>query len=278
MGPGYEARIIPAQYVRPFVKRHKNDRNDAAAIVVAAQRPEMGFATVKTEEQQGRAIVFRARERLVHQRTDLVNALRSTLYEDGHAFPADIVHLKKIVELLEDPTCDLPSLVMTEGQDLLSQIAQKTERIKAKNKLIKELAKQSDVARRLQTMPGVGPVTALAVDAFVPDMAQFSCGRDFAAWLGLVPLQNSTGGKSRLGKMSRMDQVDIRRLLIIGAMSRIIGRARHTIADDSWPGRKVATRPKMLAGITLAHKMARQIWAMMTKNDDYKEPALAGAA
>jgi len=278
MGLGHEARIIPAQYVKPFVKRHKNDKNDAEAIVVAAQRPEMRFATVKTEEQQARAIVFRARERLVHQRTDLVNALRSTLYEYGHVFPVGIVHLKKIVDLLEDPNCDLPALVMTECQDLLSQIAEKTERIKAKDKLIKELAKQSDVARRLQTMPGVGPMTALAVEAFAPDMAQFSCGRDFAAWLGLVPLQNSTGGKSRLGKMSKMGQVDIRRLLIIGAMSRIIGRARHTIPDDSWLGRKLATRPKMLVSITLANKMARQIWAMITKNEDYRDPALVSAA
>ena len=275
---GHEARIIPAQYVKPFVKRHKNDKNDAEAIVVAAQRPEMRFAAVKTEEQQARAVVFRARERLVHQRTELVNALRSTLYEYGHVFPVGIAHLKKIEELLETPHCDLPSLVVTECQDLLAQVAEKTERIKAKDKQIKELAKESDVARRLQTMPGVGPMTALAIEAFAPDMAQFSCGRGFAAWLGLVPLQSSTGGKSRLGKMSKMGQVDIRRLLIIGAMSRIVGRARYTIPDNSWLGRKVAAKPKMLVGITLANKMARQIWAMLTKNEDYRDPALVGAA
>jgi len=275
---GHEARIIPAQYVKPFVKRHKNDKNDAEAIVVAAQRPEMRFATVKSEDQQARAVVFRARERLVHQRTELVNALRSTLYEYGHVFPVGITHLKKIEELLQNPHCDLPTLVLTECQDLLAQIAEKTARIKAKDKLIKELAKESDVARRLQTMPGVGPMTALAVEAFAPDMVQFSCGRDFAAWLGLVPLQSSTAGKSRLGKMSKMGQVDIRRLLIIGAMSRIVGRARHTIPDDSWLGRKVATKPKMLVGITLANKMARQIWAMLTKNEDYRDPALVGVA
>jgi transposase len=277
-GLGHEAKIIPAQYVKPFVKRHKNDRNDAEAIVVAAQRPEMRFASVKAEEQQARAVVFRGRERLVHQRTELVNALRSVLYEYGHAFPVGFVHVKKIEALIEAPNCDLPALVIGECQDLLAQIAEKTERIKAKDKLIKELAKESEVTRRLQTMPGVGPMTALAVEAFAPDMAQFSCGRDFAAWLGLVPLQNSTGGKSRLGKMSKMGQVDIRRLLIIGAMSRIIGRARHRISDDSWLGRKLAARPKMLVGITLANKMARQIWAMLTKNEDYRDPALVGAA
>lgn len=278
MALGHEARIIPAQYVKPFVKRHKNDRNDAEAILVAAQRPEMHFTAVKSEEQQARAVVFRARERLVNQRTEMVNALRSTLYEYGHAFPVGLGHVKRIAELVEAPDCDLPALVVTECQDLLVQIAEKTERITAKDKLIKELAKESAIARRLQTMPGVGPMTALAMEAFAPDMTQFSCGRDFAAWLGLVPLQKSTGGKSRLGKLSKMGQVDIRRLLIIGAMSRIIGRARHKIPEDSWLGRKVALKPKMLVGITLANKMARQIWAMLTKNEDYRDPALAGAA
>ena len=278
MALGHDARIIPAQYVKPFVKRHKNDWNDAEAIVIAARQPEMRFAAVKSEDQQARALVFRARERLVHQRTELVNALRSTLYEYGHTFPLGLGNMKRIAELVKASNCDLPALVVAECQDLLAQIAEKTERITAKDKLIKELAKESPVARRLQTMPGVGPMTALAVEAFAPDMAQFSCGRDFAAWLGLVPLQSSTGGKSRLGKMSKMGQVDIRRLLIIGAMTRIIGRARQTIPDDSWLGRKLATKAKMLTGITLANKMARQIWAMLTKNEDYRDPAHVGAA
>jgi transposase len=275
---GHETRIIPAQFVKPFVKRHKNDRNDAEAILVAAQRPEMRFTAVKSEDQQGRAVVFRGRERLINQRTELVNALRSTLYEYGHTFPVGLGHVKRIAELIECPNCDLPALVVTECQDLLAQIAEKTERIDAKDKLIKPLAKESAVARRLQTMPGVGPITALAVEAFAPDMAQFSCGRDFAAYLGLVPRQHSTGGKSRLGKMSKMGQADIRRLLIIGAMSRIIGRARHTIPEGSWLGKQVASKAKMLVGITLANKMARQIWAMLTKSEDYRDPALVAAA
>ena len=120
MALGHEARIIPAQYVKPFVKRHKNDRNDAEAILVAAQRPEMRFAAVKSEDQQARAVVFRARERLVYQRTELVNALRSTLYEYGHTFPVGIGHVKRIAELIEIPNCDLPALVVTECQDLLA--------------------------------------------------------------------------------------------------------------------------------------------------------------
>lgn len=274
---GHEARLIAAQYVKPFVKRQKNDVADAEAIVIAAQRPEMRFVSPKSEDQQARAVLFRSRERLVHQRTELVNALRAVLYEYGHVFPLGIAQLKRIGALVEDPDCDLPALVIAECQDLLAQIAEKTKRIDARMKTLKTVAVETETARRLQSMPGVGPLTALAVEAFAPDMAQFSCGRDFAAWLGLVPRQHSTGGKERLGRLSKAGQTDIRRLLIIGAMSRIIGRARHKVPAESWVGRMLARKPKMLVGIALANKMARQIWAMLTKNEDYRDPALAAA-
>jgi len=274
---GHEARLIAAQYVKPFVKRQKNDAADAEAIVIAAQRPEMRFVSPKSEDQQARAVLFRSRERLVHQRTELVNALRAVLYEYGHVFPLGIAQLKRIGALVEDPDCDLPALVIAECQDLLAQIAEKTKRIDARMKTLKTVAAETETARRLQSMPGVGPLTALAVEAFAPDMAQFSCGRDFAAWLGLVPRQHSTGGKERLGRLSKAGQTDIRRLLIIGAMSRIIGRARHKVPAESWVGRMLARKPKMLVGIALANKMARQIWAMLTKNEDYRDPALAAA-
>ncbi|MCC5972802.1 MAG: transposase [Rubellimicrobium sp.] len=151
------------------------------------------------------------------------------------------------------------------------------ECLDAKTKALKALASQTDMARRLQTMPGVGPLTALAVEAFAPDMAEFKGGRDFAAWLGLVPRQHSTGGKARLGRTSKAGQTDIRRLLIIGAMTRIMGRARRKIPAESWIGRMLARKPKMLVGIALANKMARRIWAMLTKNEDYRDPALAMA-
>lgn len=200
------------------------------------------------------------------------------LYEYGHVFPVGLAHLKRIEALVEGPGCDLPVLVVTECQDLLAQIAEKTERIGDKTKTLKALAAETDTARRLQTMPGVGPLTALAVEAFAPDLAQFSSGRDFAAWLGLVPRQHSTGGKERLGRMSKAGQSDIRRLLIIGAMSRIVGRARHKIPAESWIGRMLARKPKMLVGIALANKMARQVWAMLMKKEDFRDPALAAAA
>jgi transposase len=275
---GHEAKLIAPQYVRPFVKRQKNDVADAEAIVIAAQRPEMRFVSPKSEDQQAKAVLFRARERLVRQRTEGVNALRAVLYEYGHVFPVGLAHLKRIEALVEDPGCDLPALVVTECQDLLAQIAEKTERIGCKTKTLKALAAETDTARRLQTMPGVGPLTALAIEAFAPDLAQFSSGRDFAAWLGLVPRQHSTGGKERLGRMSKAGQSDIRRLLIIGAMSRIVGRARHKILAKSWIGRMLARKPKMLVGIALANKMARQVWAMLMKKEDFRDPALAAAA
>ena len=274
---GHEARLIAPQYVRPFVKRQKNDAADAEAIVIAARQPEMRFVAPKTAEQQAKGVLFRGRERLVHQRTELVNALRAVLYEYGHVFPIGLAQLKRIETVVEDFDCDLPELVIAECRDLLAQIAEKTERIDAKTKALKSLAAQTDIPRRLQTMPGVGPLTALAVEAFAPDMAQFKSGRDFAAWLGLVPRQHSTGGKARLGRISKAGQTDIRRLLIIGAMTRIMGRARHKVPVESWIGRMLGRKPKMLVGIALANKMARQIWAMLTKKEDFRDPALATA-
>jgi len=275
---GHDAKLIAPQYVRPFVKRQKNDAADAEAIVIAARQPEMRFVAPRTEDQQARAMLFRGRERLVHQRTELVNALRAVLYEYGHVFPAGIGHLKRIEAVIEDPTCDLPALMTAECRDLLAQIAEKTGRIDAKTKALKELAAATDTARRLQTMPGVGPLTALAVEAFAPDMAQFKCGRDFAAWPGLVPRQHSSGGKERLGRISKAGQRDIRRLLIIGAMTRIMGRTRQKLPVENWLGRLLARKPKMLVAIALANQMARQLWAMLTKNEDYRDPALAAAA
>lgn len=274
---GHEVKLIAPQYVRPFIKRQKNDAADAEAIVIAARQPEMRFVAPKTVEQQARAALFRGRERLVRQRTEEVNALRAVLYEHGHVFPVGLGHLKRMKALVDDESSDLPAMIREECRDLLAQIAEKTERVTARDKKLKDLSTQSNTARCLQTMPGVGPLTALAVEAFAPDLTQFKCGRDFAAWLGLVPRQRSSGGKDRLGRMSKAGQSDIRRLLIIGAMTRIMGRARHTIPADSWVGRMMARKPKMLVAIALANKMARQVWAMLTKGHDYRDPELAAA-
>jgi transposase len=275
---GHEVKLIPARYVRPFVKRQKNDAADAEAIVIAAQRPEMRFVEPKSESQQARAMLFRSRERLVHQRTELANALRSYLYEFGCTFPQGIGHLNRVEALLVDPDCGLPDLVRDECRDLLDQVSEKTARIAAKTKRIKALASETNTARRLQSMPGVGPLIALAVEAFAPNMEHFRRGRDFAAWLGLVPRQHSSGGKERLGRVSKAGQADIRKLLIIGAMSRLNWLGRKSIDEGSWLARMLVRKPKMLVAIALANKMARAIWAMLTNNEDYRNPAEAVAA
>jgi transposase len=275
---GHEVKLIAPQYVKPFVKRQKNDAADAEAIVIAAQRPEMRFVEPKTKEQRARVVLFRARERLVHQRTEQVNALRSMLYEYGYVIPQGIGHIRRIEETLTDPSCDLPEIVREECRDLLDQIAGNTERITLKTEMIKQLAGQTNIARQLQTMPGVGPMTAMAIEAFAPPMDVFKNGRAFAAWLGLVPRQFSSGGKERLGRVSKAGQADIRRLLIIGAMSRLNWMGRKSIPDGSWLSRMLARKPRMLVAIALANKMARMIWAMLTKGDCYRDPMLAATA
>ncbi len=216
---GHEVRLIAPHYVKPFIKRQKNDAADAEAIVEAALRPTMRFVEPKTADQQARAIAFRTREQLVKQRTETINALRSHLYEFGHVAPTGIGFVPRLAKVVEDPDTDMPELARDICRMLLEQIAHLTERLKDLKARIETMSDEAEMPRRLRTMPGVGPITALAVETFAPPMDQFRRGRDFAAWLGLVPRQHSTGGKQRLGKTSKMGQRDIRRLLITGAMA-----------------------------------------------------------
>ncbi len=275
---GHEVKLIAPQYVKPFVKRQKNDAADAEAIVVAAQRPEMRFVEPKTKEQRAKAILFRGRERLVHQRTDQINALRAILYEFGHVVPQGIVHVPKIVDIIDRTDSDLPDIVRDECRDLLSQISGNTERISLKTKMIQKLSAETDTARRLRTIPGVGPMTAMAIDAFAPSMEVFKNGRALAAWLGLVPRQFSSCGKERLGRVSKAGQADIRKLLIIGAMARMTRNGRKSIREGSWLSRMMASKPRMLVAIALANKMARMIWAILKSGTDYRDPVLGAAA
>lgn len=275
---GHDVKLIAPQYVSPFVKRQKNDAADAEAIVIAAQRPEMRFVEPKSEEQQSRAVVFRARQRLLHQRTELVNVLRSVLYEHGLTFPTGITNIKRIAAALGDPKNGLFTVVRDECLDLVEQIAEKTARIDIKTETAKNLSKLTDTSRRLQTMPGLGPITALAIETFSPPMETFKCGRSFAAWLGIVPRQYSSGGKVRLGRISKAGQSDIRKLLITGAMSRLNWLGRKKIRPGSWLAKMLDRKPKLLVAIALANKMARAIWAMLTKKEDFRDPALIAVA
>jgi transposase len=275
---GHEVRLVAPRYVKPFIKRQKNDAADAEAIVEAALRPTMRYVEPKTQEQQARAIVFRTREQFLNQRTEAINALRSHLYEFGYVAPQGIGNLPRLEQIIEDPSSDLPQLARNLCRELLDQIAQLTTRINGLKKTIDTMSKGTETSRRLQTMPGMGPISALAVETFAPPMEQFKRGRDFAAWLGLVPRQASTGGKQRLGKTSKMGQRDIRRLLVTGAMAVVRWALRRGAPQNPWLARMLQRKPPMVAAFALANKMARGIWAMLTRGEDYRGPATARAA
>jgi transposase len=274
---GHEVRLIPPIYVKPFVKRQKNDVADAEAIAEAASRPTMRFVAVKSEEQQARSMIFRTRDLLVRQRTQLINALRGHLAEHGVVAPQGTAHVKRLADVIGDETAALPATVRQIGRLYLEQIGALSDRVDALGKKLRAEAGQAEPTRRLQTMPGVGPITAVAIESFAPPMETFRRGRDFAAWVGLVPRQNSTGGKQRLGRTGKMGQRDIRRLLIIGAMAVVNSTARHGAPEGSWLERMLGKKPKMLVAIALANKMARGIWAMMTKQEDYRHPEAVAA-
>jgi transposase len=268
---GHDVRLIPPVYVKPFVKRQKNDSADAEAIAEAALRPTMRSVAVKTAEQQAQAMLFRTRDLLVGQRTQLVNALRGHLAGHGIVLGKGIGNVGRLAMRLDEE--DIPDLVRDMGRLYLEQIAGLSGEIEGLDKRIAAAAKQSDIARKLQTMPGIGPVCAMAITTFAPDMFEFRRARDFSAWLGLVPRQHSSGGRQKLGRISKMGQRDIRRLLIVGAMSVVHWRGREGGRPGSWLSRMLARKPRMLVAIALANKMARMLWAMLTRNEDYRDPA-----
>lgn len=234
---GHSVRLIPPIYVKPFVKRQKNDAADAEAIAEAASRPTMRFVQPKSEQQQARAMVFRTRDLLVRQRTQLINAVRAHLAEHGVITAQGITNVAALGALIEQAGCDLDLMVVETARLYLDQIEVLSARIATLEKVLKHEATRSQSTVRLMTMPGIGPVTAMAVDAFAPSMTAFKRGRDFAAWLGLVPRQHSSGGKHVLGRTSKMGQRDIRRLLIIGAMAVIRWAERKGVPESSWLGR-----------------------------------------
>lgn len=200
----------------------------------------------------------------------MVNALRGHLAEHGIIVGKGINHIGRLDERLEKK--DLPELVRQMGRLHFDQIAKIRAEIDRLDAHIAVKAKKSDTARRLQVMPGAGPVTAMAIATFAPEMREFRRGRDFSAWLGLVPRQHSSGGKQKLGRTSKMGQRDIRRLLIIGAMSVVQWRGRDGGRPESWLGRMLARKPRMLVTIALANKMARMVWAMLARNENYRDP------
>ena len=272
---GHEVRLIPPAYVKPFVKRQKNDAADAEAICEAAQRPSMRFVPVKTEEQQANAIVFRARDLLVRQRTQCVNALRGHLLEFGYVFPQGISHVATLVGLVEDPQSSVPESARIILKLLVDTFTALDGQIAALDAEINRRSKADPTARRLMTIPGVGPIVSTAITALVPAAEGFRAGRDFAAWLGLTPVQRSTGGKQKLGAVSKRGERTIRRLLIIGASAVVRQACRRGAPKGSWLAQMLARKPKMLVSVALANKTARIIWALLVKGGVYQAPAAA---
>ncbi|MFX0547557.1 IS110 family transposase [Roseovarius sp. S1116L3] len=273
---GHEVRVIPPAYVTPFVKRQKNDAADAEAICEAALRPTMRFVPVKSEETQGAAMVFRVRELLIRQRTQAINALRGHLSEFGQVVPQGAANATKLIAIIEDPECDLPSDAIPTLKVLVAALTQLEAEIGKLDTEIARRAKENELARRLMTVPGIGPLIATAIATLAPPPETFRKARDFAAWLGLTPRQHSSGGKQRLGATTKMGERSLRRLLIIGANSVIIKRHTHAAAQPgTWLGGMLSRKPPMLVRVALANKTARIVWALMARGGVYQSPTPA---
>ena len=273
-GLGHTVRLIPPAYVKPFVKRQKNDAADAEAICEAAQRPSMRFVSVKDEAQQASALVFRVRDLLVRQRTQTINALRGHLAEYGWVVPKGVPHVERLIERIEDPAEALPAGARPILKVLVATLRGLDEQITVLDVEIALRAKQDPVAHRLMTIPGIGPVTATAILALAPSPQAFKGGRRFAAWLGLTPRQRSTGGQQKLGSISKMGERTLRRLLTIGASAVVKQAVLRGAPAGSWLAQMLARKPKMLVIVAQANKTARIVWALLSSGEDYRAPTM----
>jgi transposase len=265
---GHTVKLIPPQYVKPFVKRGKNDRNDAEAINEAASRPSMRFVPVKTAEQQAGIMILKTRELLVRQRTQLINAVR------GHAGEFGVIAAQgtaRVEALLDRVAGDatLPEAARDMIVLLGEQIKDLDIRITALETRMKQAHKANPVSQLLETIPGVGPIGALSL-ALTVDPGHFHSGRHFAAWLGLTPKERSTGGKQRMGGISRAGDERLRHLLVTGAMAVIRHVKPGSRNASAWLLSLLERRPRKVAAVALANKMARVVWAMMTSGEAYR--------
>ncbi|MDV3253804.1 IS110 family transposase [Devosia sp. BK] len=275
---GHQVKLIPPAYVKPFVKRNKNDAVDAEAICEAAQRPNMRFVAIKSEEQQASALVFRTRDLLVRQRTQLINAIRGHLTEYGWVAPKGPSHIAVLGDLLDgEMGSSLPDAATPMFRTMLDLLEVLNGKIAELDKEIARRARDDVIARRLMTIPGVGPITATAIAALAPPAETFAKGRDFAAWLGLAPRQLSSGGKQKLGSITKMGERTLRRLLIIGCSAVVLQASKRGAPAGSWLEQMMARKPRMLVTVALANKTARIIWALLIKQEEYKAPGAAAA-
>jgi transposase len=276
---GHDVKLIPPVYVKPYVKRGKSDAADAEAIYEAVTRPTMRFVEVKTPDQQAILALHRTRDLVVRQRTQTINMLRGQLAEFGIVFPQGVGHATRFARLMlggEVPTClpDLPDVAVGVIADLCEQLIFLHGKIAGYTRDMTRVAQREERVALLQTIPGIGPITASAIVATVGTGQQFGNGRDFAAWLGLTPLNRSSGGKERLGRISKLGDQYIRRLLVIGMMSRMRQIIRSPERFDPWFAELLARKPGKVAAVAMANKTARMVWAVLTRNEPYRVRAI----
>jgi transposase len=274
---GHTVRLMPPSYVKAYLKRSKNDANDAAAICEAVTRPSMRFVPTKSEQQQSGLMLHRSRQLLVRQRTMLSNAIRGHLAELGIISAKGRNGTAELFKILADEKDDrIPAAARFSLDVLARQHAAIAAEIGALEKRIHAWHRSSEESRRLEQIPGVGPIVATALIAEVGDWKEFSSGRSLAAWIGLVPKQHSTGGKERLGAISKQGNRHLRWLLVAGAMA-VIRYARQHGTRRLWLARIMERRPVKVAAVALANKIARIAWAMMVRAEPFKESRLLPA-
>jgi transposase len=274
---GHEVRLMPAKDVKAYVKRNKNDAADAEAICEAVRRPTMRFVRAKSAEQQGRLMQHRTRDLLLRQQTQAINALRAHLAELGIVAAQGREGLKQLLTIIADekdarlPIDARASLIVlaTQLQALHTMIGSIEKRLIVQHRA-------NEASKRLESVPGIGIIGASAITATVTDPNAFRSGRDFAAWIGLVPRQDSTGGKQKLGPISKQGDRYLRRILVVGAHS-VLRRVKQNPEKYPWLTQLLGRRPFKVVAIALANKMARVAWALLARGGIYRAPRLAAA-
>lgn len=275
---GHKVRLIPPQYVKPFVKRNKNDAADAEAICEALARPTMRFAAVKSAEQQAVLTLHRARELLVRQRTMLINALRGHCGEFGIVVAQGASKVTALIEMIEYPEDErFPALARAALGPLVEQLRMAQIQILDLEKKLMAWHRTNEASRRLEAIPGVGVITATALVATIGDASQFHSGRQLAAWLGLVPRQHSSGGKERLGRISKRGDGYIRRLLVHGARADLRWSKHRKERRSIWQESLLARRPTNVVLVAMANKTARVVWAMLSRGEPFRSEARIAA-
>ncbi|PCJ04215.1 MAG: IS110 family transposase [Rhodobacteraceae bacterium] len=267
---GHEVRLIPPMYVKPYVKRGKSDAIDAEAICEAVTRPTMRFVEIKTVEQQALLSLHRARNLMVRQRTQLVNALRSMLAEFGVYIAKGLACAISFAQgVLAGAELELPEIAQDVVHNLCGQLDILHGQVRWYEVRLRLESKRDPRVRLLQTIPGVGPVTASAIAASIGSGHQFKNGREFAAWLGLTPTNRSSGGKERLGRITKMGDQYLRQLLVVGMTSLVRQTKSHPERANKWLMELLERKPARLATVAMANKTARIVWAVLTKNEPY---------